>query len=292
MSQQKRKRRFGDRSDGRKIRTLDPLNTVACYIMGKRNDANNLFTISLDIENVEKYVKQKRAAGLKGYGILHVILAAYVRTVSQRPGINRFISGQKIFARNNIEVMMAVKKELKLNAEETIIKCEFSPENTPEDVYRIFLEELEKSRADEESSFDGAARIINYIPGVLLKFTIWLLNLIDYFGLLPKVLLKISPFHGSFFITSMGSLGIPPVYHHLYNFGNVPIFCSYGAKYIKNELQADGTVQSRKMIDLKIVTDERICDGHYYASSFKKMMEYLNHPERLDEPFTVVEDID
>ena len=111
MEPKKYKRKFGDRPDGRKIRSLDPLNTVSSYIMAKRNDACNLFEISIDIENVEKYIKKKRAEGLKCFGILHVLIAAYVKTVAKRPGINRFISGQKIFARHDLQVMLTIKKE-------------------------------------------------------------------------------------------------------------------------------------------------------------------------------------
>ena len=44
---------------------------------------------------------------------------------------------------------------------------------------------------------------------------------LDYFGFLPRWLTKLSPFHGSVYITSMASLGIPPIFHHLYDFGNV-----------------------------------------------------------------------
>ena len=292
MEPKRYKRRFGDRSDGRRIRSLNPMNFVSSFIMVTRNDSSNLITVSVDIEEIEKYIKQKRAAGLKGFGLLHVILAAYVRTVAQRPGLNRFISGQRVYARNNIEVMMTIKKEMRLDAQETVIKCYFEPTDSPEDVYRKFAALVEENRAKgDQSDFDSTARVLNHIPGVLLKFIIWLLKLLDYFGFLPKFLLKVSPFHGSLFITSMGSLGIPAIYHHLYNFGNVPIFCSYSAKRMENVLNLDGTVERRKFVDFKFVLDERICDGHYYASGLKKINEYLKHPERLDTPVEVVPDI-
>ena len=112
MEQKKYKRKFGDRSDGRKIRSMDPMNMITPYIMKHRNNASNMVSVSIDIENVEKYIKRKRSEGLKGFGLLHVMLATYVRTVAQRPGVNRFISGQKIFARNDIQVMMTIKKHL------------------------------------------------------------------------------------------------------------------------------------------------------------------------------------
>lgn len=292
MEPKKYKRKFGDRPDGRKIRSLDPLNTVSSYIMAKRNDACNLFEVSIDIENVEKYIKKKRAEGLKGFGILHVLIAAYVKTVAKRPGINRFISGQKIFARHDLQVMLTIKKEFKLDAQETVIKGYFSPSDSPEDIYNTFIKLVEDNKKQGDgNSLDSVTRILNYIPGLFLKFTVWLLNFMDYFGLLPKFLLKISPFHGSFFITSMGSLGIPAIYHHLYNFGNVPIFCSYSAKRNQYVLNKNGEAELRKFVDFKFTLDERICDGHYYASAIKMMNDYLKHPEKLDEPVEVVPDI-
>lgn len=292
MEPKKYKRRFGDRPDGRKIRSLDPLNMVGPYIMKKRNDANNMVSVSIDIENIEKYIRKKRAEGLKGFGLLHVMLATYVRTVGQRPGVNRFISGQKLYARNDIQVMMTIKKEMKLDAQETVVKAYYSPSDSPEEVYRIFNKLVEENKAEgDQNGMDSVARILNYIPGLLLKFAVWFLNLLDYFGLLPKFLLKVSPFHGSFFITSMGSLGIPAIYHHLYNFGNVPLFCSYSAKRNEYIINKDGVPEKRKFVDFKFVMDERICDGHYYASALKMMMDYLKNPEKLDEPIEVVPDI-
>jgi len=291
----KRRRRFGDRKDGRKIRSLAPMNYLSPYLMPTRTGSANMIDDSLDMENVERYIKEKQAAGLKGFGMLHIFVAAYVRTVSQRPGINRFISRQKIFARNNIEIIMTIKKEMSLNAEETVIKVYPEATATAEEVFHLLNATINENKGTDgdESDFDGVARIVNYIPGLLLKFTVWCLKTLDYFGLMPKALLKVSPFHGSLVITSMGSLGIPPVYHHLYDFGNAPLFISFGAKRRENALQEDGSVKKKAFVDYRIVTDERICDGHYYASALKYMKKLLKNPYLLDTPpETVVEDIE
>ena len=94
-------------------------------------------------------------------------------------------------------------------------------------------------------------------------------------------------------ITSMGSLGIPPIYHHLYNFGNLPVFISYGLKYHKNVMNANGVVERRTMIDVKVVTDERICDGFYFASALKLIRKFVASPALLTTPpETVIDDID
>ena len=91
----------------------------------------------------------------------------------------------------------------------------------------------------------------------------------------------------------MGSLGIPAIYHHLYKFGTLPIFISYGSIFSADAIKRDGTRERHHFVTFKVVTDERICDGYYYASAFKKIKRYLLHPEQLDEFATsVAEDID
>lgn len=292
-----RKRRFGDRRDGRLLRTLPPMSKVAPFIMKNRIGSQNLIRMEADMAGMERYIHQKRREGLVNFGVLHLLLAGYVRTVSQRPGINRFIGGQKIYARNNIEVIMAIKMDMSLNADETEIKIIFDPRDTAEDVYRKFQEVIERERPkdkkQEESAFDKTARILNYIPALVLRFVVATLNFLDYFGWIPKFLTDLSPFHGSLVITSMGSLGIPPIFHHLYDFGNAPLFLSYGSKTHVNELQADGSVVRRKRLPFTIVTDERICDGHYYASAIKYLLQVLKQPECLDvPPQSVIDDIE
>lgn len=292
--QKKRRRRLGDRKDGRKIRTMCPINYISPYVMVDRNDASNYIANRIDTARMDEYVRQKQKEGLVGFSPLHVFIAAYTRVVSQLPGINRFINRQKIFARNNIEVVLTIKREMSLNADETVVKIYPEPDFTAKQVYEQMTNVINENRGnDNESNLDSTIKVLNYIPGLLLKFSVWFLKTLDYFGLLPKFLLKVSPFHGSLVITSMGSLGIPPIYHHLYNFGNVPLFISYGAKYRENVLNKDGKVERHSYIDYKIVTDERICDGHYYAAALKKLNYYLKHPHLLDEPpEKVVEDIE
>ena len=290
----KRKRRLGDRYDGRKLRSLDPMTKVSPYIMVTRNTSSNNFTDTVDIDEIERYIRHKRNDdGLVGFGIMHVLIAAYVRCISQRPAINRFIGGQKIFARNSVQINLTVKREMKSDGLETVIKISPERDATADEIYELIKKEVDLSKGDSESDFDGAAKALNYIPGLILKFAVWALKTMDYFGILPKFLEKLSPFHGSMFITSMGSLGIPPIYHHLYDFGTVPVFCSFGAKQKAYELQPDGTVKERRFITLMWTLDERICDGFYYATAMKTLRNILRNPYVLDErPEQVFEDVE
>lgn len=104
---------WGDRVDGRKLRSLDPVQVVANYIMPTRVGASNFVRDSVEITAMERYIREKRRAGLTSFGITHVFLAAYVRTVAKYPALNRFLSGQQVYSRgDDIQFCMMVKEEV------------------------------------------------------------------------------------------------------------------------------------------------------------------------------------
>ncbi len=286
---------WGDRPDGRRVRTLPPMAQVSPYLMVHRNESSNLFSDSFEISHVDRYIRAKRKEGMTSFGIIHVLLACYCRALCRYPALNRFLSGQKVYSRGeDVQFCLTVKKEMTADSPDTVIKVHLSPRDTSADVYRKVQAEVEKVKNTPlDSGFDNTAGALNLIPGVVLKFVVWLIKLLDYFGLLPKFLLEVSPFHGSLFLTSMGSLGVPPVYHHLYNVGNLPVFGAFGLKRRAIDVLEDGTLVQRKYVDVKFTTDERIVDGFYYAAFFKHYKRLLLHPEILDKsPEEVLQDID
>lgn len=256
----------------------------------------NYISDSVELEAIESYSHKKRAEGFEGLNAMYVFAAAYVRTVSQKPGINRFVNGYRIYARNNIEVIMTVKKELKLNAPETTIKFYFNPEDTIFDVYKEMHTKIkayqEGTELDDVTNPDKFLRIVFKLPRWILRCFIKLLYHLDYNGHIPQSLLKISPFHGSMVMSSMGSLGIPSIFHHLYNFGNVPMLITFSTNRHENELKRDGTVVKKHFLDYIITTDDRICDGQYYSEALHELHKYLKNPELLETPpKTIVQDI-
>ncbi len=285
------KRRFGDRNDGRLLRSLAPYFKFIPFVMKDRNDASNYFSDKIEVSDIDRWLRRQRAEGYKGLGFLHLILAAYVRTVASRPGINRFVSGQRVYARYDITVNMVVKRGMDPNAPDTAIKVIFDPTDTVYDVYRKLTEKVEEIKAsDDTNNTEDVAAALCRLPRFLLRIAVKLLYFMDYFGLIPPNLLAASPFHGSLIITDLGSLGIPPIYHHLYNFGNLPLFLSFGAKRRAVELDDAGRPVERKYVDYTVVTDERICDGFYYASAFKYIKHYMRNPQLLETPPEHVEE--
>ena len=291
----KRKKKMGDRKDGRLVRTAQPMTKMMAFIMKDRCDALNSFADEMDVTETDAFCKQMIADGYEGFSFLHVMLAAYVRVISQKPALNRFVSGQRIYARNNIEVNMVIKKDMREDSPDTAISVIFEPDDTIIDVYEKFNAVVmkEKEKEDLDSGFDKTAGTLASLPRPILRAAVRLLFWMDYHGWIPKSLTDLSPFHGSMIITSMGSLGIKPIYHHIYNFGNLPVFISYGVKRTAYRQKRNGTTEQRRMVDIKVVTDERICDGFYFASAFKMIRRLVEHPESLlHRPEQIFEDID
>ena len=225
------RRRFGDRKDGRLLRSLPAYTKFMPYIMATRNDALNLYEESMEITDVDRRLRRLRVEGYKGIGFLHFLIAAYIRIVSMLPGLNRYVAGRRIYAGNDITVVMTVKRALSIDATETSIKVHFEPTDTIFDVYRKMNEKIDEVKATEENNnTEDVADALARLPRFLLRFVIQILRILDYFDLLPQSLLEASPFHGSLIITDLGSLRIRPVFHHIYNFGTLPVFIAFGAK--------------------------------------------------------------
>jgi len=293
MSEPIYKRRFGDRKDGRLIRTYPAYNKLEPYVMKSRNDASNYFSDAIEVTEIDRWLREKRAEGYKGMGMLHLFLAAYVRTVAYRPALNRFVSGQRVYSRHEIEAVMTIKRTLTDDSEETSIKVKFLPSDTVFDIYRKINEKIDEVKASDKSNgTDKLAETFMRFPRIIINGLVGIVKMLDYFGILPSSIMDFSPFHGSMIVTDLGSIGIPPVHHHLYNIGNLPLFLAFGAKRHTVELDASGHPVERKYIDYNVTTDERICDGFYHAGSFKYLKYYLRNPRLLEAPpEKVVQDI-
>ena len=177
------KRRFGDRKDGRLIRSLPGFSRFIPYIMPTRNDATNLYEERMEVSEVDRRLRRLRVEGYKGIGILHFLIAAYIRLVSMLPGLNRFVAGRRIYAANDIVVVMVVKRSLSIDASETTIKLHFEPTDTIFDVYRKMNEKIDEIKAsDEHNNTEDVAEALSHLPRFLLRFVILVLRILDYFG--------------------------------------------------------------------------------------------------------------
>lgn len=275
---------INDRYDGWRVTKIDPTFAMIPYFLRTRMDSQNFFEESLSIDHIEEFIKEHRE-DIPNLSIMHVLMAALTRLISQRPRLNRYVMWNKIYARNHINISIAVKRSLTADGEETLIKPYFMPDATLQDVVRITREELDKTQNEgQQNGSDTMSKLLGMLPPWLMRTVVFILLQLDKVGCMPKAIHKISPWHCSIFLTNIGSIGIESIYHHLYEFGTCSMFTAMGRKSRKNIINKEGNVQEQKSIQLKFVLDERICDGYYYAASMRLLNQILANPSVLLSP--------
>lgn len=284
---------FGRRSDGRRLDHIDPIIQFMPFVMTQRNDAMNQVTQYIDYEPLVAYVKKRSKEGKK-ISFMSLVIAAYVRAVAEYPSLNRFIMNKQVFARNEITVALTVLRNSKDKdvLDEATVKGYFEPDATVDEVEKQMsdlLRDAVDAEAENETA-DFAAKLIRM--RFLVQLVVWAAKILDRYGIMPKFINHLSPFHCGMVITNMASIGMPSIYHHLYNFGNSSIFIAMGKAERQPVYTKDG-VKFKSVLPLGIVTDERICGGAAYAQGVDYFKRLLENPEQLEKrPERINWDID
>ena len=272
---------FGFRADGTRVKNSSLMFKIIPHIMRERDDSQVYFSQDVVIKGMDEYIDKKAEEGIK-LSYMNIIYAAIVRTIKERPYLNRFIMDGRIFDRKGIFISLAIKKTMEDDGEQTVLKIPFSGEETIFEVNEKVDSIIEENKKIEtENNMDKFMKIFDKTPNIILKYAIGFFKLLDKYGLLPKKIIALSPFHTSAFLTNVGSLGIDAIYHHLYNFGTTSLFFAMGKKK-KSYIPEEEELIEEKCISIAFVGDERICDGHYYATSFKLLSKYMRKPELLE----------
>lgn len=275
---------FGYRPDGRRISNIDPIVRMTPYLMPMRCDAQVFLQHKVDYEKLARYIAAQSNKGEK-ITFMNIIVAAYVRAVSQHPEVNRFIMNKQYYSRNNCTVSFTMLKDPH-NADggETVVKIRFDPTDTIYDVRDRMSAQVEANRGVEQKNFvDKLARGVLAVPCVP-TLVVGLVRLLDRYGLCPGALLDELPFHTGMFITNNASIGLHHVNHHIYNFGSTSLFFGMGTVERSVVLDGDGKPRLKRMLPIGITADERVCSGAHYAGFFATMSYHLNNPELLEAP--------
>lgn len=274
---------FGRRSDGHLVKKLDPIVALTSYIMPTRCDAQIFTDYKADFEKLARYIAAKSDEGYR-ITFMEIIIAAYIRTVSQLPEINRFVANKRLYARSELAVSFAlVRDSADGELSENTTKCYFDLNDTIYDVSDRIRDTVEACRKeDADNSTLKVAKLL--MNPFLANIVVWLARVLDRYGIMPRWLLNASPFHTSMFVTNMASIGLPAIQHHIYNFGTCSQFVSIGSVERGVALDAKGNVVRKLLLPLGVVCDERICEGAMYAKMLSIMGRLLNNPEQLEQP--------
>ncbi len=266
------------RADGKRVKNVDPMYTLAPYFMRTRSDAQNSITVTVPYDKVHDYVLECRKNGFRT-SHLAVVISAIVRTVSEFPELNRFVVNSKIYAHNELKIAMVV---LRPGGNPSMSKMKFDLYDTIYDVndrLDAFIEE--NNKATSNTKVDKLFNVL-LSCGPLMRFILGMLRFLDKYGLLPKLITDLSPFHGSLVFTNLASIRTNHIHHHVYDFGTMGMVIAMGNN-IDTPKQKKGEIYLEKEIPFGIVMDERLADGHTYALAFARLTAYLKDPKLLEE---------
>ena len=287
---------FGKRPDGREIKSLAPMEKIIPYIMKERHDSMTMYEEMLDCAPMDAYIREKREQGIK-ITYMHIVIAATVRMMALRPALNRFVMRGKVYARPKIWVSFTLHHTLRDGDVESTIKVCFEGTETILEVAAKMDEAIAKETSEwkgaqsSQNDADKLLRLMNHLPGFVFRWAVNILMWMDKRNIMPKAIVDISPFHTSFFITNLKSLGINHVFHHVYDFGPTGVFLAIGKEKIVPVFRGDEVVKEKQM-GYAMVTDERFCDGLYLSRSLRQMRRLMKNPAQLEVPLEKkVEDI-
>jgi hypothetical protein len=276
---------FGRRHEGRRVRNLDPIIEAMPYLMPMRCDAMVFFNYDLEYEPMMRYIADKARTENMKITFLELLIAAYVRAISQVPEINRFVINKQYYNRTELTCAMVVLMDTQDGSvKENTIKIHFDPSDTIYDVQARVLKKVEENRkAEDLGGVIKIAKVVLKIPG-LTSLIVWVARFLDRYGLLPSFLIDELPFHTGLWLTNNASIGLKSVNHHLYNFGNSSMFFAMGTPNRGFTLDAKGNPIRYAMIPVGVTVDERVCAGAVFARVFKIMKQCLKTPSLLETP--------
>jgi hypothetical protein len=269
------------RPDGDLVKDESFVRRMIPYLMRGRNEAAIYHDEVVDLTQFRPWMRDyNRSHPDNAITLFHVILYGIARGLFARPGMNRFVSGGRIYQRRGVYLSFAAKKKFDAKSPLTTIKMECL-ENEPFDAFvRRLKELLGEGRSDKERTVDKEVRWALKLPGVLLRAALALARFLDRVNLLPGGMIKNDPMYCSAFVANLGSVGIDRTYHHLYEYGTASLFGVIGVPKKTLVVGADDQPVVKEMVEMRWSFDERINDGFYSALALRAFTRIMADPAK------------
>lgn len=265
---------FGRRPDAVQVRDLAPVRRFMPFVSPRRNESLVYFAHDVEVDRALEFVEDhNRRNPDRPLTLFHLILRAIARVLDERPRLNRFTAGGRVWQRDGIWMTFSAKKAFSDDGAMTTVKLRVEPDWTLDQHLDAMLSGIRVGKGDRRGASDWEMDLLLRLPPFLTRAILWLVRQADEAGLLPRGMLEPDPMHASVFVANLGSVGLDAGYHHLWEYGNCPLFCVIG----RIRAGSDG----RRVVTLKWSYDERVEDGFYAARSLELLKSLLEKPETL-----------
>jgi len=270
---------FQWRPDGDYVRDLPRTRRIMPLIMRKRNESIVFFEQKLDTTKTSTFLRDFRdRTGLRAT-MLHLLIYASGQLLKDRPRMNRFVAGGRIFQRRGIWISFSAKKRKTEDAPIVLVKREINPAWNFEELVREIEGGISEGRSDKLSTTDAELSLMFKLPVFLIGWLVWLLTKLDHFGLLPGSFIRKDPLFASLFIANLGSIDLDAGFHHLYEYGNIPMLIMAGRSKEEVLVGPGGKPEIRPIMTMRYSFDERIEDGLYGARALEIMKRIIEDPD-------------
>ncbi len=143
---------------------------------------------------------------------------------------------------------------------------------------------VRSTKKSETTGDEKLTNLVTSLPRCLTRFFVGLLKSLDYFSLLPKSFVRGDAFFSSAYLANLGGIGLEPVFHHMFEFGNTPFFIVVGKPKKVPVVNEAGGIEAQDVMDMNISLDERVTDGVNYAKTISLLTDLIEHPSKLETP--------
>lgn len=273
---------FG-RSDGELVRDLPAVRRMIPYLMRTRAGAIVFHDTVYEIGKARAWIAAFNAArpDKPKATLFHVFIWACARGLHARPGLNRFVSGARVYQRREVEISFAAKRGFRDDEPIVTRKLAVAKDEGFADTVDRVVGGIAGARAGKQERADHEMNLALRLPSFMLSLGIRLLMWLDRVNLLPASMIQPDPMFASLFLANLGSVGLDRVSHHLYEYGNVSLFGAMGVAGPRVVVGENGQPAVRDTVEIRWSFDERIHDGFYCASSLTLVKEVFEDPERI-----------
>jgi len=269
------------RPDGALIRDESPSRLIMPYLMRGRNESVIFHEQLYDVAAAQKWLRAfNKGAGGPSATLFHLFLWACGKAAHQRPHMNRFVSGGRLYQRKGFWISFVAQRTFGRDSPLAPIKLEFADPDAglAEFVSRV-TSEIERARSDAERPVDRETRLSIAAPHFVRRIVAALYRTGDRLNLLPGGLIRNDPLYATFFVANLGSLGLNRTWHHLYEHGSCSLFAALGTPCKTAFIDRTGAQTIRDGMSVRWSFDERITDAHYCAESLALAQRIVESPE-------------
>ncbi len=277
------------RRDTRITRDIPGYRKILNLLTPSRTHASVYFTQTLDLTRTLPWLEAQAESAGRRVNFLHLFIASAGRMLHDRPRLNRYVAGAGFWQRDGVTISVSAKKSLNDGAKVVLLKLPVEAGDGAVQVAERFSGMLGAGR-EKDTATEKEVDFFLHLPAFVLRPLIKVLQWLDGLHLLPSAFVDPDPLFTSLVVANLGSVGLDAAYHHLYEWGNCPLFGVIGRIHDRPYQTDDGGTEWRPSVEIKWAFDERVTDGLATAIAMAGFQELVEDPASWASGYTQLGD--